>query len=94
MKRGTSAVAATEGVSINTPMLEIDIGTHLPQSQYSARPDILTDEEDRRIQQLRDQHLRAQRPADFIPFSGSVFEGTADVKTMLERSGFEIIEDE
>ena len=73
----------TEGVSTNTPMLETDGGTQ-----------DFVDEEDRRIQQLRNQHLRAQRPAGFIPFTGSAFEGTSDAKIVLERLGFEIIDDD
>lgn len=81
--------------SVNTPLLETDAGTHLQQSQDSAGHDSpAADDENGRIQQLRDEHLRAQRPPDFIPFSGSPFEGTADAKTVLERLGFEIVEED
>jgi hypothetical protein len=81
--------------SVNTLLLETDAGTYLQQLQDSAGYDTHTaDKESGRIQQLRNKYLRAQRPPDFIPFSGSVFEGTADTKTVLERLGFEIIEED
>lgn len=86
----------TEGAaSVSTPLLETDAGTHLQQSQNSAEHGTpAADDEKGRIEQLRDVHLRAQRPPDFIPFTGSAFDGTADAKTVLERLGFEIVDED
>jgi len=100
-KRGRCDPETERAASVNTPLLETDAGTLLQQSQDSAENDTpaehdtsAADDENGRIQQLRDEHLRAQRPPGFIPFSGSAFEGTADAKTVLERLGFEIVEED
>ena len=94
-KRRCNVPETEAAASVNTPPLETDAGTHLQQTPNSTEHnDFTADDENKRIQQLRDEHLRAQRPPDFISFSGPAFEGTADAKTVLERLGFEIIEED
>lgn len=76
------------------PPLETDAGTHLRPSQSSAdRYNPITNKEALRMQHLREEALRTQRPPGFEPFASDPFEDTSDAKTVLERMGFDILED-
>ncbi|KAH8653250.1 hypothetical protein BGZ60DRAFT_419826 [Tricladium varicosporioides] len=44
-------------------------------------------------QQLREQYLRSQRPAGFVPRTDSLFGGSKNVREILERAGVEIRDD-
>jgi len=80
-----------QSVSATTLSLETDIEKHQQPHFCPAEHELpAVDDENGRMRQLREQHLRAQRPPGFVPFSGSPFEGTSDAKIVLERLGFEI----
>ncbi len=78
----------------STPALETDVGTQLQVLGCAEDGTVEESAERRKIRELRDEHLQAQRPVGFVPPVSPFEDGTTDAKEVLERLGFEIIEDD
>ncbi|KAK9477694.1 hypothetical protein V1514DRAFT_320821 [Lipomyces japonicus] len=50
-------------------------------------------EEEDRVAKIREEHFKRQRPPGFVSFKGDPFKGNPDALTVLDRLGYDIIDD-
>lgn len=92
----TSLIGIDDYLSSPSADLDEDSGSSpVSFTTLDAQPSVhrTTNSDITDLMDLKEKFLNKQRPSEYVPFQGSVFEGTTDPKEILTRLGVEIRDD-